>query len=129
MVESLSLGAESGAQRKKGKPMTKVHEACDQFLATWDRTEWMQKHGDWSDEGNCVEEGVIDPDDVSDQALALPVGRSLRGWQCVEGWRAHRVGEALYLNWWRTPDPSTPRRARDLWVLVDEAFFAESEAA
>jgi hypothetical protein len=79
------------------------------------------------DESDYIAEGTIDPDDVSGDAESLDVGASWQGWDCQEGWSAHRSGDDLYLNWWRSPYPNTNRHQRDLWVLVRKDFFAAAE--
>jgi len=76
------------------------------------------------DDSDYIAEGTIDPDDVSGDAEGLDVGSSSQGWDCREGWSAHRSGDDLYLNWWRSPYPNTNRHQRDLWVLVQKGFFA-----
>jgi hypothetical protein len=106
-----------------------IREVCESFLFDWNRHEWMQENGEWSDGGDCIEEGTIDPNDVESEAEDLGVGASWQGWDCREGWSAYQVGEALYVNWWRTPYGGTNRHQRDLWVCVDKSFFeAEVEA-
>lgn len=103
---------------------TEIRTACETFLETWKRSDWMAEHGEW-DEADGIEEGTIDPDEVEDGADDLEVGASWQGWDCREGWRAYRVGDGLYLNWWRTPYPHTARHQRDLWVEVNGTFFEE----
>lgn len=90
--------------------MSEVQEAADDL------------HGQvCPDEEDFIAEGRIDPDGVADDAEDLGVARSWRGWDCTEGWRAFRVGRALYVQWYR--DAYGERRDRDLWVLVDDSFF------
>lgn len=103
-----------------------IRTACEEFLKDWNRRDWMSEHGEWNEDDE-IEEGVIDPDGVEDDADALEVGSSWQGWDCREGWRAYQHGTALYLNWWRTPYPHTPRHERDLYVLVSSSFFEEEE--
>lgn len=103
-----------------------MKETIEAFLEGWDRQEWMQVHGEWASsqrEGDYIAEGVIDPDEVADGAKALGVGDNWQGWECNEGWAAYRVGEALYVRWYRNAHGN--RHDRDLWVCVDDAFFQE----
>jgi len=81
-----------------------------------------------ADESDYIAEGLIDPDDVSDSATDLEVGYSTQGWDCREGWSAHRYGDDLYMQWWRSPYGGTNRHQRDLWVLVEEVFFQDEES-
>lgn len=105
---------------------TDIRTACETFLNDWNRGGWMSENGEWNSNDE-IEEGTIDPDGIEDDAEDLEVGASWQGWDCKEGWRAYRVGTALYLNWWRTPYPHTVRHERDLWVQVDGKFFEEDE--
>lgn len=109
---------------------TDIRKACENFLLDWNRRDWMADHGEWADESDHIEEGTLDPDCIEHDADPLEVGSSWQGWDCKEGWSAYQVGEALYLNWWRSPYGGTNRHQRDLWVCVDETFFQcdESEA-
>ena len=92
----------------------------------------MAEHGSWasedddsiSSESDCIAEGVIDPDEVQDSAELLGVEAAWQGWDCREGWMAMRSGDALVINWWRSPTTAL-RHQRDLYVVVDEEFFAE----
>lgn len=112
----------------------RIREACEEFLELWDRHEWMADHGEWASEdddtigseSDYIAEGVIDPDNVADSAVYLGVDKTWQGWDCREGWAAYRSGDALYLNWWRSPTTNL-RHDRDLWVLVDKRFFEEEE--
>lgn len=76
-----------------------------------------------ADDSDYIAEGTIDPDDVANVAEGLDVGSSWQGWDCTEGWYAHRSGTALYVRWWR--DAHRSRHNRDLWVCVNESFFEE----
>jgi hypothetical protein len=105
-----------------------ISDRIETFLATWDRSQWMIDHGEWSEEGEHIAEGLLDPDAVSDDAVKVDSGTSWNGWDCREGYSAHRHGNDLYLNWWRTPYRHTNRHHRDLWVLVESDFFAEEES-
>lgn len=122
-----------------------IKETVEAFLADWDRHEWMNTHGEWDEDEECVEEGVIDPDGVAwvedderrqftASGLLLRSGplvaKNLDGWNCSEGWVAYQVGSALYVNWFRSPygrGPNRSRRERDLWVCVEPAYFDEAE--
>lgn len=104
-----------------------IETACESFLADWNRGDWMVENGDWADDGDYIEEGTIDPDNVEDDAESLDVGAKSQGWDCQEGWGAYRSMDDLYLNWWRAPYPNTNRHQRDLWVLVSKDFFAVDE--
>jgi len=75
------------------------------------------------DDDDYISDDVIDPDGVATRAQALHVGASAPGWDCVEGWDAWRVDDALYVRWWRSQCAGA-RRPRDLWVCVDDEFFA-----
>lgn len=75
------------------------------------------------DESDYIAEGLLDPDGVADKAEPCGVDCAWQGWDCREGWSAHRVGDALYLNWFRSAYGN--RHDRDLWVLVDDEFFVE----
>lgn len=76
-------------------------------------------------EGDYIAEGTIDPDCLSGSE---PLGVSARwsAWDCTEGWAAYRNGSALVLNWWRAPTHAqSVRHARDLWLSIDDDFFAD----
>lgn len=103
-----------------------VREACQNFLNSWNRHDWMAEHGEWADGEDYIEEGLLDPDDVADSAIDLDVGFNCQGWYCHEGWAAYRSGTALYLRWWRHPNTDL-RHERDLWVRVEGEFFEETE--
>src|SRR5690606_9218569 len=49
------------------------------------------------DESDYIAEGMIDPDGVASNAKDLDVGDRWQGWDCIEGWKAYRVGDALYV--------------------------------
>jgi hypothetical protein len=72
-----------------------------------------------------IAEGIIDPDDVSEQAEHVCDVWSVDGWDCTEHCDAYRVGDALYMRWMRSARGA--RHERDLWVLVDDEFFATEE--
>jgi len=74
------------------------------------------------DESDYTATGTIDPADAKSSAEDLGIGECSREWECREGWGAYRVGDALYVRWYR--DAWGVRHDRDLWVLVDDAFFA-----
>ena len=119
--------------------MTKTHEdirsACIEFLEHWDRHGWMQTFGEWASDGededavelNYIKEGKIEEiDGLEERSVALgSIGNSKEGWDCVEGWDAHRDGSALVINWWRNSYGN--RHNRDLWVIVDKNFFEDDE--
>jgi hypothetical protein len=107
---------------------TDIRTACEELLNDWNRSDWMSENGEWNDDDE-IEEGIIDPDVVSDGATDLEIGTAWQGWDCHEGWGAYRVGTALYLRWWRNPTTYL-RHDRDLWVKIDDEFFeSESESA
>lgn len=106
------------------KSKNEIEAACNDFLADWNRGDWMTEHGEWDDEEDCVEEGTIDPDNVESDASDLGVGHHGQGWNCSEGWRAHQNGDALVLNWYRI-NCCDGRHARYLWIVIDDKFFEE----
>lgn len=117
------------------KTNDEIRSACEAFLETWDRREWMAEHGSWasesddsiSSESDYIEEGMLDPDEVEADAERLDVhSRVVSGWDCREGWRAMRSGDALVLNWWRNPTTDL-RHKRDLYVVIDREFFGEED--
>lgn len=81
-----------------------------------------------ANEFDYIAEGLIDPDDVSDSATNLEVGYSVQEYGSRKGWSAHRYDDDLYMQWWRNPYGGTSRHHRDLWVLVEEEFFANEES-
>jgi len=118
------------------KTRLQIRESVESFLETWDRQQWMIDHGDWVgelvrracpfvNEGAYIEEGTIDPDGISDTARYLDVGLNWRGWDCEESWDAYKQEDALYMRWAR--DAYGARHYHDLWVLVDDSFFAEED--
>lgn len=115
------------------KTNDEIRDAIEAFLKNWDRAEFQNDHGTLASEvdatiqpeGDYIMPGTVDPDGVEGDATALDVSHSWAGWDCREGWRAHRAGARLILNWWRAPNHGrTARHARDLWVVVDPKFFA-----
>lgn len=102
------------------KTKNEIRSACENFLETWERREWMSEHGEWV--GDEIAEGVIDPDGVEGEAVALDVSVSRQGWECREGWQAMRAGDALVINWFRIPITAL-RHDRDLYVVIDREFF------
>jgi hypothetical protein len=106
--------------------LTDITDTIEAFLVDWDRRGWMEFHGEWaSATADHIAEGVIDPDGVEGTAVDLNVGRRSDGWDCTEGWDAHRYGDALYIHWWRSARGA--RHDRSLWVLVDAGFFGDDE--
>lgn len=83
----------------------------------------MAENGEWDNEDH-IAEGVIDPDGYAENEERESTGikKLWNGWECVEGWEAYRCGDALVMNWWRSPNTRL-RRERDLWVTVDPKFF------
>lgn len=112
----------------------RIREACEEYLANWDRAEWQNDHGTFASdvdpnipsEGDYIVGGTIDPDEVEGESRRLRVGRSWQGWDCREGWTAYQAGDRLVLNWWRA-SVCGERIARDLWIVVDATFFEEPE--
>ena len=102
--------------------------AVQEFLSGWDREAWMFEHAEWDDDNDRWRPGLVDPDEVSaDTANQEPLGGThVRGWDCVAGWAAFRVGQKLILNWYRTECVGA-RIPRDLWVVVDPEYFVELE--
>jgi hypothetical protein len=74
------------------------------------------------DSSDYIAEGTIDPDSVRSSSECLDIGESAQGWDCTEGWSAYRSGDALVVQWYR--HARGQRHDRDLWVVVDEEFFA-----
>lgn len=169
-----------------------IREACERFLHTWSRRDWMSDNGEWVSEQwndardevrailgtvdvealgiddinldpetmsnydideleermrqstdldrdaierllgaaeklrdqvhpgpdgrDYIEPGLLDPDGVANDATPLDIGDTWEGWDCREGWQAHRCGDALYICW--TRDAWGQRHERELWVLV-----------
>ena len=79
------------------------------------------------DESDYIAEGLIDPDNVSEEAEKLDVGHHWQGWDCREGWDAYRHGNSLYMRWWRDAYSGTNRHNRDLWVEVSSDMFETDE--
>jgi hypothetical protein len=73
-------------------------------------------------ESDYIATGVIDPDGVADTAIELTEWPASQGWDCAEKMIAYRHGDALYIWWCRKVWGN--RNARDVWVLVDENYFA-----
>lgn len=102
---------------------SKILETVLAFLEDWDRSEWIAENGEWVDDDH-IAEGVIDPDGYveNEEREHTGIKRVWDGWECREGWTAYRCGDALVLNWFRSPITRL-RKERDLWVTVDPKFF------
>lgn len=108
--------------RLDGPDLEEIQEAFAALQAAATSLEGQVRPG----EGDFIAEGTIDPDALEDRATEPEVAAaSWQGWDCREGWRAYRVGDALALNWYRLAWGH--RHARDLWVIVDLEYFQNDE--
>ncbi len=73
------------------------------------------------DDSDYIAEGTIDPDGVADKAVCVYDGGDSQGRDCTESIDGYRVGDALYMRWYR--DARGERHSRDLWVCVSGDFF------
>lgn len=112
------------AARADASSLAEVREALEAALGALEAAEDAAQALDGQvtpGDADHIAEGVIDPDGVAETARALRVGSNWKGWNCSEGWRAYRNGDALYLHWYRAVYGE--RLNRSLWVLVDDSFF------
>jgi hypothetical protein len=101
--------------------MSHIKEACEQFLAGWDRLEWMQVHDEGDRDGETLygnRSVMLDPDDVNSTIREYLGVRHYDPAEGGWGWNAYRSGNSLYIVWYRHMP------VQELWVCVDAEFFA-----
>jgi hypothetical protein len=128
-----------------------IRETVENSYAKWDRYVWKRDNGTGASEEWDAKREAFDAQEKATRAALESVSAILddvystdyrpwrdvasaidatqewpasQGWDCTEKMIAYRHGDALYIWWYRKVWGN--RRERDLWVLVDENYFAHT---